>query len=58
MRYILVQWPDSQYLMGNRRFNECLSIQNIKGHDNVGATAFMCPEDLYDEIFSPEYFLK
>jgi len=50
-KYILVMWPESQMLMDNDRFNECLFIQDIEGHDKVGSSAYMCPEDLYSEIF-------
>lgn len=51
MKYILVQWPESQMLMEHARFNECLLINDIEGHEEVGSSAYMCPEDLYDEIF-------
>lgn len=47
-KYILVQWPESQELMEYSRFDECISIQEI---DKVGYMAYMCPEDLYKEIF-------
>lgn len=50
-KYILVQWPDSQMLMDHPRFNECLFIDNIDGHNDVGSSAYMCPEDLYNKIF-------
>ena len=50
-KYILVQWPESQDLMLKPRFHECLFISNIDGHDDVGSSAYMCPEDLYEEIF-------
>ena len=49
--YVLVQWPDSQYLMSQPRFNECLLVQDIDGHDEVGSSAYMCPTDLYKEVF-------
>lgn len=51
-KYILVQWPESQDLMLNPRFSECLFISNIDGHEDVGSSAYMCPEDLYNEIFN------
>ena len=55
MKYILVQWPESQYLMEHPKFHECLLIQDIDGHDEVGSSAYMCPEDLYNEVFkAPE----
>ena len=50
-KYILVQWPDSQYLMEHKRFHECLLVQDINRHDEVGSSAYMVPEDLYHEIF-------
>lgn len=49
--YILVQWPDSQILFDNERFNECLFVQDIDGHEEVGSNAYMCPTDLYEELF-------
>lgn len=51
MKYILVQWPESQLLMDHERFNECLFVNNIDGHVDVGSSAYMCPEDLYNEIY-------
>ena len=52
--YKLVQWPESQMLMDHPRFNECLFVQDIEGHDEVGSSAYMCPIDLYEEIFKVE----
>lgn len=49
--YKLVQWPESQMLMDHPRFNECLFVQDIEGHNEVGSSAYMCPVDLYKEIF-------
>ena len=51
-KYVLVQWPETQELMMHKRFNECLFIQDIDGHDEVGISSYMCPEDLYEEIFN------
>lgn len=51
MKYILVQWPDSQKLMEHPRFSECIFCEDIKGHVEVGSSAYMCPEDLWHEIF-------
>lgn len=51
-KYILVQWPESQLLMSHKRFNECLFVENIEGHEDVGSSAYLCPEDLYDELFT------
>lgn len=49
--YVLVQWPESQMLMEHSKFNECLFVENIEGHNNVGSSAYMCPIDIYKEIF-------
>lgn len=50
-KYILVTWPDSQMLLDQKRFNECLFVQDLDGHDSVGSSSYMCPEDLYKKIF-------
>ena len=49
--YVLVQWPESQMLMEHPRYNECLFVENIEGHNDVGSSAYMCPVDIYEEIF-------
>lgn len=49
--YVLVQWPESQMLMEHPRYNECLFVENIENHDDVGNSAYMCPIDIYEEIF-------
>lgn len=54
MKYQLVQWPESQLLMEHERFEECLFVQDIEGHSEVGSAAYMCPEDLYNELFTKE----
>lgn len=50
-KYVLIQWPESQLLMDNERFNECLLVQDIDNHVEVGSSAYMCPFNLYKEIF-------
>lgn len=49
-KYILLPFPESQMVMEHERFHECLFIQDIEGHDEVGSSAYMCPEDLYYTI--------
>ncbi len=51
MKYILVQWPESQCLMEHERFDECLLVDSFDEEDDIGSSAYMCPEDLYNEIF-------
>ena len=53
-KYILVEWPESQELMGHEKFNECLFVQDIDEHTEVGGSAYMCPEDLYEKIFNTD----
>lgn len=53
-KYILVTWPESQELMNHERFNECLFVQDIDGHVEVGGSTYMCPEDLYEKIFNTD----
>ena len=50
MKYILSQWPESQLFMDNSRFHECLFVCDLEGHDEVGSSAYMIPEDLYKEV--------
>lgn len=40
--YVFVDFPEAQRLMDNPRFNECKLI---------GSSTYICPKDLYDEIF-------
>ena len=53
-KYVLVEWPESQELMEHERFNECLIVQDIEDHIEVGGSAYMCPEDLYEKIFNTD----
>ena len=53
-KYVLVEWPESQELMEHERFNECLMVQDIEGHIEVGGSAYMCPEDLYEKVFNTD----
>ena len=56
-KYILVQWPESQHLMEHERFHECLLVQDIEGHNEVGSSAYVCPEDLFQEVFQEELIM-
>lgn len=51
IKIIKSNWPESQMLMEHPRFNECLFVENIDGHNDVGSSAYMCPIDIYEEIF-------
>ena len=41
-KYVLVEWPECQYLMNHERFDECYLVED---------SAYMCPENLYCEVF-------
>lgn len=42
-KYILVTFPEIQYFMRNKRWNEC--IAGVNGN-------YFVPEDLYDEVIN------
>ena len=50
-KYILAQWPESQIFMEHPRFSECLFVEDLDGHTEVGSSAYMIPEDLYNEVY-------
>lgn len=50
-KYILVTWPDSQELMEQAWFNECILVQDIEGHAECGSSAYMVPEERYRSIW-------
>lgn len=41
-KYVLVEWPESQLLMDDPNFDECIPTKN--------AGEYLCPEDLYNKI--------
>ena len=51
-KYIIVVWPESQELMEHNRFSECFLINDDKGIDQFGSSAYFVPEDLYKEVYS------
>ena len=53
--YHLVAWPYSQMFMEHERFHECLLVQDIEGHDEVGGNAYMVPDDLYQEFYGDKH---
>lgn len=50
MKYILVTFPEIQYLMEHERWNECIFCIEIEGHP-CPDSAYMVPESLYNEVF-------
>ena len=45
-------------LMDNPRFNECLFVDYLEGHNDPGSSTYMCPKELYDEIFKWQHHGK
>ena len=56
-KYILVTWPESQYLMDKPWFNECLLVQDIEGHEEAGSSAYMVPENKYEEFNNKHIYI-
>jgi len=56
-KYILVTWPESQHLMDKPWFNECLLVQDIEGHEEVGSSSYMVPENRYEELNSKHIYI-
>ena len=48
-KYILVEWPESQYLMDKPWFNECLLL-NPDEPNGIGSSCYMVPEHLYNML--------
>lgn len=49
-KYVLVEFPENQYLMNHPRFNECILCQSIEGHECSDST-YAVPLDLYNEVY-------
>ena len=45
--YIVVQWPESQYFIGQ---DDCYLINSDYGIDVYGSSAYLVPVSLYEEI--------
>ena len=50
-KYILVTWPDCQDLMTKPWFHECVFVQDIRDHVECGSSAYMVPEERYEELY-------
>jgi hypothetical protein len=37
--------------MEHPRFSECLFVENLEGHIDVGSSAYMVPEDIWKEVY-------
>ena len=52
MKYILVPWPESQLLMEQKWFNECILMNDEQHLDEVGSSAYFVPEERYNEFLT------
>lgn len=50
IKYILVEWPDTQYFIEHPRYSECYYCDGVDFDHRETCGALMVPEDLYEEI--------
>ena len=53
-KYILVCWPDSQILMEQHWFDECILMNDVNHLSEIGSSAYFVPETRYNELNSLE----
>jgi hypothetical protein len=51
-KYVLVCWPESQNLMDEEWFDECILMNDMNHLDDIGSSAYFVPEDRYLELTS------
>lgn len=51
MKYLLVTWPESQKLMEQKWFAECIFVCDPVHLLEIGPNAFFVPEDRYRSLF-------
>ncbi len=51
-KYVLVCWPESQILMEQEWFDECILMNDENHLDNIGSSAYFVPENRYNELKS------
>lgn len=50
-KYILISWPESQELMEQSWFDECILMNDENHLDEIGSSAYFVPEERYLELF-------
>lgn len=48
--YVIVTWPESQELMEQEWFDECVLINDEYMLDKVGGSAYFVPKHLYETL--------
>lgn len=56
IKYIMVTWPEIQEYMHHPRWEECIFCSSLRNHP-CPDSAYMVPEDLYEEITNPLFKL-
>ena len=49
-KYILVCWPESQILMEQIWFDECILMNDEKHLQEIGSSAYFVPENRHNEL--------
>lgn len=52
-RYILIGWPESQALLEQDWFNECMLMNDENHLPNIGSSAYFVPEERYNSLIVP-----
>ncbi|MDP1726869.1 MAG: hypothetical protein Q8M15_08800 [Bacteroidota bacterium] len=50
MEYILVTWPESQELMDQDWFNECILMNDENNLNEFGSSAFFVPKERFEQL--------
>jgi len=51
-KYVLVTWPQSQVLMEEDWFDECILMNDENYLEDVGPQAFFVPEERYNQFIN------
>lgn len=49
-KFVLVTWPESQNLMEQDWFDECILMNDDNHLDEIGSSAYFVPEERYEEL--------
>jgi len=51
-KYVLVTWPQSQMLMEEEWFDECILMNDENHLEEIGSSAFFVPKERYEEFIN------
>ena len=49
-KFILISWPESQILMEQEWFDECILMNDENHLENIGSSAYFVPEERVQEL--------